>query len=204
GMDLKMRASAFAAFGALSAFAVGAQREVFLEQVHAVVPRLVLHLHDDDMTVRQACRNTLKKIVSFLDLEGNFELFSSHFFNSDHRSDYEDFVRDLSRRFTQHLTSRIDAYLGAAIQAYDAPWPIIQANAIHFSCSLLSQTDDQRILSLYYTQVFGLLVSRMSRSSDATVRATCSSALGMLLKSSNSLIWRSDRLEHGDSTRRIS
>ncbi|GAB2235811.1 hypothetical protein Drorol1_Dr00026252 [Drosera rotundifolia] len=204
GMDLKMRASAFAAFGALSTFAVGVQREAFLEQVHAVVPRLVLHLHDDDVTVRQACRITLKKIVSFLDLEGNFELFGSHFFNSDHRGDYEDFVRDLSRRFTQHLTSRIDAYLGAAIQAYDAPWPIIQANAIHFSCTMLSQTDDQHILSLYYTQVFGLLVSRMSRSSDATVRATCSSALGMLLKSSNSLIWRSDRLERGDSTSRTS
>ncbi|GAB2300651.1 Protein SHOOT GRAVITROPISM 6 [Dionaea muscipula] len=201
-MDMKMRTSAFAAFGALGAFAVGAQREAFLEQVHAVVPRLVLHLHDDDVTVRQACRTTFKQIASFMDLEGNFDLFSTHYFNSNHRSDYEDFVRELTRRFSLHLAPRVDAYLGAAIQAFDAPWPIIQANAVYFSCSMLSQSDDQRILSLYYTQVFGLLVSRMSRSSDATVRATCSSALGMLLKSTNSLIW-SDRLDRGDSSRKL-
>lgn len=39
------------------------------------------------------------------------------------------------------------------MQAFDAPWPIIQANAIYFSSSMLSQTDDQRILALYYSQV---------------------------------------------------
>jgi len=32
-MDVKMRADAFAAFGALSKYGVGAQREIFLEQV---------------------------------------------------------------------------------------------------------------------------------------------------------------------------
>jgi len=39
------------------------------------------------------------------------------------------------------------------MQAFDAPWPIIQANAIYFSSSMLSRTDDQRILALYYSQV---------------------------------------------------
>lgn len=35
-----------------------------------------------------------------------------------------------------------------------------------------------------------MLVGKMSRSTDAVVRATCSSALGLLLKSSSSLSWR--------------
>lgn len=39
------------------------------------------------------------------------------------------------------------------LQAFDAPWPIIQANAMYFCSSMLSQTDDQRILALYYSQV---------------------------------------------------
>ena len=39
-------------------------------------------------------------------------------------------------------------------QAFDAPWPIIQANAIYFSSSMLSLSDDQPILARYYTQVF--------------------------------------------------
>lgn len=38
----------------------------------------------------------------------------------------------------------------------------------------------------------------MSRSSDAVVRATCSSALGLLLKSINSLSWRADRPDRAE------
>ncbi|KAK9289631.1 hypothetical protein L1049_007789 [Liquidambar formosana] len=199
-MNEKMRANAFAAFGSLSNYGVGAQHEPFLEQVHAALPRLVLHLHDDDLSVRQACRNTLKRIAPLLELDGIIALLNTRF-SSDHRSDYEDFVRDLARQFCQHLPSRVDSYVGSAVQAFDAPWPIIQANAISFSCSMLSVSDDQRILSLYYTQVFGMLVGKMSRSADAVVRATCSSALGSLLKCTNSLSWRVARLDRVDSIR---
>lgn len=39
-------------------------------------------------------------------------------------------------------------------QALDAPWPIIQANAIYLASSMLSLSDDQRILILYYAQIF--------------------------------------------------
>ncbi|KAJ6742502.1 MAESTRO HEAT-LIKE REPEAT FAMILY MEMBER 1 [Salix viminalis] len=192
-MDVKMRADAFAAFGALGKYGVGAQRESFLEQIHAAIPRLVLHLHDDDLSVRQACRNTLKRLAPLMEMEESTALFNSHRLTSDHRSDYQDFVRDLTRQFIQHLPSRIDTYMASTIQAFDAPWPIIQANAIYLVSCLVSLSDDQRILSLYQTQVFGMLMGKMSRSPDATVRAACSSALGLLLKSTNSLLWRTAR-----------
>lgn len=200
----KMRANAFAAFGALSNYGVGELREAFLEQVHAALPRLVLHLHDDDLSVRQACRTTFKRVVPLMELEGILALLNTHYFNSDHRSDYEDFVRDLTRRFSQLLPLRIDTYMASALQGFDAPWPIIQANAIYFSCSMLSLSDDQRTSSLYYTEVFGMLVGKMSRSTDALVRATSSSALGLLFKSTCSLSWRSARLDRVDSVRRSS
>lgn len=192
-MDVKMRADAFAAFGALGKYGVGAQREIFLEQIHAAIPRLVLHLHDDDLSVRQACRNTLKRLAPLMEMEESTALFNSHHLTSDHRSDYQDFVRDLTKQFIQHLPSRIDTYMASTIQAFDAPWPIIQANAIYLVSCLVSLSDDQRILSLYQTQVFGMLMGKMSRSPDATVRAACSSALGLLLKSTNSLLWRTAR-----------
>ncbi|KAI8014908.1 Protein SHOOT GRAVITROPISM 6, partial [Camellia lanceoleosa] len=116
-MNTKIRANAYAAFGALSNYgAVGLQREAFLEQVHAALPRLVLHLQDDDLSVRQACRNTFKKIAPIMELEGLFTLFNTHCFNSDHRSDYEDFVRDLTRQLIQHLAPRIDTYMASIIQ----------------------------------------------------------------------------------------
>uniref|UniRef100_A0A2N9GP57 Maestro/Maestro-like HEAT-repeats domain-containing protein n=1 Tax=Fagus sylvatica TaxID=28930 RepID=A0A2N9GP57_FAGSY len=129
-------------------------------------------------------------------------LFNTHFFNSDHRSDYEDFVRDLTKQLTQHLPSRVDTYMSSTIQAFDAPWPIIQANAIYFSSSMLSLSDDQNILARYYAQVFGTLVGKLSRSADAIVRATSSSAVGLLLKFSNSLSWKVARLDRTESSRR--
>ncbi|XVF07807.1 hypothetical protein REPUB_Repub06bG0171700 [Reevesia pubescens] len=55
-MNVKMRADAFAAFGALSNYGVGAHKDAFLEQIHTTLPRLILHLHDDDLAVRHACR----------------------------------------------------------------------------------------------------------------------------------------------------
>ncbi|KAJ8753981.1 hypothetical protein K2173_001879 [Erythroxylum novogranatense] len=199
-MNPKMRANAFAAFGSLSNYGVGAQREIFLEQIHAVIPRLALHLYDDDLSVRQACRTTLKRVAPLMELEGSVTLFSSHSLASDHRSDYEDFLRDFTRQIVQHLPFRIDTYMASILQAFDAPWPVIQANAIYFASSVLSLSDDQRILALYYVQVFGLLVGKMSRSPDDVVRATSSSALGLLLKSTNALT--TVRLDRADSGRR--
>ncbi|KAK4789666.1 hypothetical protein SAY86_016970 [Trapa natans] len=189
-MNVKMRTDAFAAFGALSSYGVGAQREAFTEQVHAVFPRLLLHLHDENENVRLACRNTLKRVGPFFELHGFSVLFSMQAVNSDHRNDYEDFIRNLAKQLSEHLSSRINSYMASIIQAFDAPWPIIQANAVYLACSILALSDDQHILAIHNTQVFGMLVGKMSRSTDAVVRATCSSALGLLMKSSNSLSWR--------------
>ncbi|KAB2620801.1 protein SHOOT GRAVITROPISM 6 [Pyrus ussuriensis x Pyrus communis] len=172
-------------------------------QVHTVIPRLVLHLHDDDVSVRQACRTTLKQIAPLLEMDGLLPLFNMHSFNHDHRTDYEGFVRDLTKQFVQHHPLRLDTYMASTIQAFDAPWPIIQANAIYFSSCMLSLSDDQHILNQYYAEVFETLVGKMSKSADAVVRATCSSALGLLLKFSKSSSWKSARVDRTDSSHSI-
>lgn len=199
-MNAKMRSNAYAAYGALSNYGVGSQHQAFLEQVHATLPRLILHLHDDDLSVRQACRNTLKKLAPLMEVDGLSTLFNKQHFNSDCRSDYEDFIRDLTRQICQLLPTRVDTYIASVIQAFDAPWPVIQANAIYFSSCMLSLLDDQRSLAPYFMQVFAMLVRKMSRSPDSVVRATCSFALGLLLKSSNPLMW-SPPLDRLDSAR---
>ncbi|GKA94002.1 hypothetical protein Tco_0815988 [Tanacetum coccineum] len=127
-------------------------------------------------------------------------LYTYHFI-SDHKSEYQDFLRDIARQFIHHLASRVDTYMASIIQAFDAPWPVIQVIAIYLSSSMLASTDDQHIFAAYYYQVFGLLVSKGSRSTDAVVRATSSSVLGMLLKSTNLLSSRGDRLDLTDSGR---
>ncbi|XP_074566342.1 protein SHOOT GRAVITROPISM 6-like [Curcuma longa] len=186
-MNEKMRSKAFATYGALSKYAKGSQHQTFLEQVHATIPRLILHLHDDDLNVRQACRITLRQLAPLIEVEGFSNLFHKQVFSSDRRSDYEDFIRDLSRLVHQFLSPRVDSYLASLIQAFDSPWPVIQANAVYFSSCLLSLAEDQRLLAPYCSQVFGALVNKMSKSRDAVVRAACSFALGILIKAFNPL-----------------
>ncbi|URD96040.1 HEAT repeat [Musa troglodytarum] len=200
-MNEKMRSNAFAAYGALSNFGMGSQHQAFLEQVHATIPRLILHLHDDDLNVRQACRSTLRQLAPLIEADGFSVLFNKQVFSSERRSDYEDFIRDLSRHVYQLLASRVDSYLAPLIQAFDSPWPVIQANAIYFSSCLLSLSEDQRSLAPYCSQVFAALVSRMNRSPDAVVRASCSFALGLLLKAFNPLAHAVLQIDRTDSGR---
>ncbi|XP_074563912.1 protein SHOOT GRAVITROPISM 6-like isoform X2 [Curcuma longa] len=200
-MNEKMRSKAFATYGALSKYAKGSQHQTFLEQVHATIPRLILHLHDDDLNVRQACRITLRQLAPLIEVEGFSNLFHKQVFSSDRRSDYEDFIRDLSRLVHQFLSPRVDSYLASLIQAFDSPWPVIQANAVYFSSCLLSLAEDQRLLAPYCSQVFGALVNKMSKSRDAVVRAACSFALGILIKAFNPLASATPQLDQADSSR---
>ncbi|WVZ55465.1 hypothetical protein U9M48_006123 [Paspalum notatum var. saurae] len=197
-MNTKMRSHAFAAYGALSAYGVGLQRTAFIEQIHATLPRLILHLHDDDLSVRLACRNTFQLLAPSMEVDGLSSLLSKQYFTSDRRSDYEDFIKDLTRQLCRLSPARVDSYLESAIQAFDAPWPVIRANAVCLVSCMLSFLDDQRFIAPYFSQVFAILVGRMSQSPDAIVRAAASSALGILIKRSNmlrSLVSRFDRAE---------
>ncbi|KAH0642191.1 hypothetical protein KY290_035235 [Solanum tuberosum] len=101
-LNLQIRANAYAAFGALSTYGTGPQRDSFLEQAHAAFPRMVLHLHEDDLS------NTLKPIAPLMEIDGITAVFNTHWFSSDHRSDFEDFLRELARQLTQNLAARVD------------------------------------------------------------------------------------------------
>lgn len=69
----------------------------------------------------------------------------------------------------------------------------------------IRETTYGMVISLYkfsspsLVQVFETLVSKMTRSQDSVVRAACSSAFGLLLRSSKSTLWRGARLDRTDS-----
>ncbi|KAL6902358.1 hypothetical protein ACP4OV_005234 [Aristida adscensionis] len=199
-MNTKMRSNAFAAYGALSAYGAGLQRAAFLEQIHATLPRLILHLHDDDLSVRLACRNTFQLLAPLMEVDNLSSLLMKQYFTSDRRSDYEDFIRDLTRQLCRLSPARVDSYLESAIQAFDAPWAVIRANAICLVSCMLSFLDDQRFIAPYFSQVFSTLVSRMSQSQDSVVRAATSSAIGTLIKRSNMLKSLTSRFDRVDSS----
>uniref|UniRef100_A0A0E0GGS9 Condensin complex subunit 1 C-terminal domain-containing protein n=1 Tax=Oryza nivara TaxID=4536 RepID=A0A0E0GGS9_ORYNI len=173
-MNTKMRSNAFAAYGALSAYGVGSQQ--FLEQ------------------------NTFQLLAPLMEVDGLSSLLSKKYFTSDRRSDYEDFIRDLTRQLCRLSPARVDSYFESAIQAFDAPWPVIKANAVCLVSCMLSFLDDQRFLAPYFSQVFAILVGRLSQSPDAVVRAASSSALGLLIKRSNVVKTLTPKFDRADSS----
>ncbi|KAK6126237.1 hypothetical protein DH2020_040009 [Rehmannia glutinosa] len=183
-MNTKIRANAFAAFGVLCNYGFGPQRDAFLEQfiddvtTGLIVMKLVskgdFRTSNDDISMGDFHilgwftlpfrLNTFKCIAPLVEFDGMVALANTHRLSSDHRGDYEDFLRDIARQFTQHMSSRIDTYMASIIQ------------------------------------VFSMLIGKISRSTDAIVRATGSLALGLLLKSAKSSSWKAARLDPVDPT----
>eukprot|EP00249_Psilotum_nudum_P022767 c28637_g1_i1 orf=1-4821(+) len=181
--NMSIRAAAFGALGHLTRFEEGSQHELFLEQVHACLPRLVFHMYDEALPVRQSCKATLKNILSLLDVEATCSLNAARTFISDRRLDYDEFLKDFTRHLSQRFLDRMGNYIASAIQGFDSPWPMIQANAAYFAACLLSQLVDQRLLTLYLPQIVSSLVRMASSSLSSTVRATSARSLSVLLNS---------------------
>lgn len=174
------------------------------------------------------------------------------FFPSCIRSDYQDFIRDLSRHIYQLLAHRVDSYLASLIQVrvrnFVFPVLLLHYMIVNWWCRLLIRlgllykqmqftspvacfhflktsalwlhtvhryghtipTFCLVLTSIYWRegtwghsfyQVFAALVNKMSRSPDTVVRASCSFALGLLLKSFNPLACITSQLDRPDSIR---
>ncbi|EFJ05884.1 hypothetical protein SELMODRAFT_162778 [Selaginella moellendorffii] len=198
--SVHMRAASFGALGTLSAFATGSQLDAFLEQMHSILPRVLLHINDEDSSVRQACKTTFKRIAPLLQAEelkhvarldckeSDNRLVESRSPQSEtnlfsfRRLYYDAFLKEITRHLITRFSDRLDTYLSCAIQAFDSPWPRVQANAVSFVAFMLSQLEDQRSSSIYVPQVVTLLMRAVENSPSQIVRARSAWALGVLLE----------------------
>ncbi|KAL3699532.1 hypothetical protein R1sor_017554 [Riccia sorocarpa] len=179
--NLSMRAAAFAAMGVLSRFNFGGQQDAFLEQVHNCLPRLIFHVNDEASAVRHACKATLRRIAPLLQAQEIINLMNSRAFDSDRRLDYDEFVRDFTKYLVSQFGDRADSYIACAIQAFESPWPLIQANAAYFAGCLLSRLTDRRPLALYLPQITASLMKMTANAPSAIVRTKCAAALSLLI-----------------------
>ncbi|XP_024532467.1 protein SHOOT GRAVITROPISM 6 isoform X4 [Selaginella moellendorffii] len=180
--SVHMRAASFGALGTLSAFATGSQLDAFLEQMHSILPRVLLHINDEDSSVRQACKTTFKRIAPLLQAEELKHVARLDCKESDNRLYYDAFLKEITRHLITRFSDRLDTYLSCAIQAFDSPWPRVQANAVSFVAFMLSQLEDQRSSSIYVPQVVTLLMRAVENSPSQIVRARSAWALGVLLE----------------------
>lgn len=91
----EIRASSAALFGALARF--GAPESptcsTFVEQVHELLPAMILHINDDANNVQAAFRHTFGAVACLLGGKSLNELLNtSHMFSVDYLNDYHEFL----------------------------------------------------------------------------------------------------------------
>ncbi|CAM6017926.1 unnamed protein product [Sphagnum balticum] len=173
-----MRAASFTAFGSLSRFATGVQYEAFMEQIHTTLLRLALHVNDEAPSVRLACKNSLRRISPLLHAQDIRALANLQTFDFGHRQEYDEFVKEFVKHLVLQFRERAETYVTLAIQAslkiyvhvtqellarestiiarfqaFESPWPLIQANAAYFMGCLLSEIEDSKSVKNYLPQV---------------------------------------------------
>jgi len=126
-----IRAAAFSLFGTLSRFGSSEScSERFNEQVHAVMPAVVLHLYDEVEEVQHACKTTLRRIVPLTGAASFIELVETPAFDPKTPiSSYENLAEKLAKELIEHFPQRVPYYLNQCCDGFRSKWDRIKANS---------------------------------------------------------------------------
>lgn len=150
-------------------------------QIHKILPRLVFHVNDEAPSVSLACKNALRSISPLLHAQDIRALVNLRTFEFGRSMEYDDFVKEFVKHLVLQFRDKVDIYVSCAIQAFESPWPVIQANSAYFVGCLLSRVRDAVSVAHYVPQVSNLLMKMTTSSPSALVRAKSTLALSQIM-----------------------
>lgn len=177
-----IRASASALVGKLARFGTGPAKSQFVEQCHDLLPSFLLHINDDDESVKVACKTTMVAIASFLDNEEIEKLFTGPGFDPNRPLNYDDFIHYLSKFLIAAFPNRLNYYLMTAVEPYfKSEWSVIRGSAATFVGALLGNIpkEKRQALNLNPSRISKALVVLMAESSPL-VRKKAAYAISLL------------------------
>jgi len=126
-----IRAASFSLFGTLSRFgAAESCSERFNEQIHAVLPAVILHLYDEEEEVQHACKTTLRRIVPLTGAASFIELVENPMFDPKTPiSSYEIIAEKIAKELIEHFSTRVPYYLNQCCDGFRSQWDRIKANS---------------------------------------------------------------------------
>lgn len=95
-------------FGSLTRFGSGICKENFIDQVHTNLPILILHLNDENESVRTAAGESLLLVAKLLDVESLIKCVED--FNAN-PFDYDTFLSTIGSILVSEYFDHIHAYL---------------------------------------------------------------------------------------------
>ena len=177
-----IRAAASSLVGKLARFGSGPAKAQFVEQCHDLLPSFLLHINDDDESVRVACKQTMVSIAPFLDNEEIEKLFTGPGFDPNRPLNYDDFIHYLSKFLIAAFPNRLNYYLMTAVEPYfKSEWAVIRGSAATFVGALLGNIpkDKRQALNLNPSRISKALVVLMAEGSPL-VRKKAAYAVSLL------------------------
>jgi len=123
----------------------------------------------------------LKRLSPLLHAQNIIALSNLQTYIQSQELEYDEFVKEFAKHLVLQFGDRLDTYITSAIQAFESPWPLIQANAAYFAACLLSEISGSKPLALYLSQVTGALLRMTASAPSAIVRAKSALSLSLLL-----------------------
>jgi len=178
----QIRSSSANLFEILSKFGnAPSVKEGFLEQIHSVLPAIVLHINDEDSEVRKSFRKLLFSISSFLNSELVTLLSTSYIFNVESDNDYNEFLRlHLSKILVALFPDRMTVYIDTCMDKYfSSSWDTIKGNACFFVATLMFNIPEENRENLNIVRVSKEIVQLLQEKSSY-VRMQASVAISLL------------------------
>lgn len=92
----EIRASSYLLFGELARFGEGPSKEPYLEQIHSNFVSFILHLNEQDETVKKACKFVLRQVGPLIKSDNINTLFQNCLLDTKSLH-YGEFINDLSK-----------------------------------------------------------------------------------------------------------
>lgn len=186
----RVRAAAFALFGALSRFGNGPSSSTFLEQIHSNLMTMLLHLNDESDDVKRATKGALKKIGPLIGSASVDKMFQTLLLD-DRSLHYGEFVNDLSKCIIADFPEKLNFYVMNCVGFFKSEWVSLRTNAVVCAGFLLGNlqnpvannatNNDAKIHvgSISKEHVCSALMSLL-KDGDAGVRAAAAEAISLL------------------------
>jgi len=174
-----LRAAAFRLFGILSLFGRGAASQAYLEQSHANLPAIILHLQDEDKSVQKICKVTLRQVAPLLNAPALVELVSGEPFEPEGTIDPEVFAKALSVALIRSFPERLNYYAPTFVTFFQSKSLSLKMGAIQICGYLLANLVTTERYRIGIDHVCSALVNLL-RDDAAQVRTRAAFVLSLL------------------------
>jgi maestro heat-like repeat-containing protein family member 1 len=169
-------------FGVIHRFADGAVGENLIELIHSSLSTIILHLFDPEVKVVNACKSTIRKLISVLGGKNIIELFAGSSFDPNNEISFDQFPELLAVAFIKDFPNRVSEFLSSLVVFFKSTWGNIISQSCLMSGYILANCGEDLRTRTNLRHTCSSLVLLL-KNPNPKVRTSVSKVLGLLYES---------------------